>query len=536
MLREAGARTPAAEALVFPGVRLTYGELLDRAEWRARDLRALGVRPGDTFGILMPNSPQFVELMFGGALLGAAAVPINTRFRPRELRHVITDGRLRALVTTDEIDEHVNFRELLYEALPGLAESVEPIGLRLAAAPALAAIALVTDRPAAGIVDAATVRSLASGFAPPDPTSGPAPQDTAIILYTSGTTANPKGCVLSHRGIQLNAAHVAERFEMTRDDRMWNPLPMFHAGGIMLSAAVYVAGGTFISQARFDVDEAFGQLAAERVTIHYPLFPTITLTLMHDPRFAALDLGPARVVCSVAPPDVQRQIHDAYQPAVLVNAYGITELCGTVAYSQLDDPLEARLETCGRPLPGFEIRIVDPATNRPLPPDERGELVGRGPAMFGGYFGDPERTAEVVDTEGFLHTGDLASIDADGRIRYHGRLKDMLKVGGENVAAIEVESYLATHPAIKLAQVVGVPDERLQEIPAAFVELAPGAAATEAEIIDYCTGAIASFKVPRHVRFVSEWPMSATKIQKFRLRERLIDELSGAEHVPASTA
>jgi acyl-CoA synthetase (AMP-forming)/AMP-acid ligase II len=209
-----------------------------------------------------------------------------------------------------------------------------------------------------------------------------------------------------------------------------------------------------------------------------------------------------------------------------MSAYGITELCGTVIFTELDDPLEARVTTCGRPLPGFEVRVVDPETGDPLPAGQRGELVGRGPSRFDGYFANPEQTRLAIDDEGYFHTGDLCSIDDDGRVLFHGRIKDMLKVGGENVAAVEIESFLATHPAIKLAQVVGVPDDRLLEVPAAFVELNPGAELTEAEVIAYCTGKIAGFKVPRHVRFTDAWPMSATKIQKFRLRDQLLAELT----------
>jgi fatty-acyl-CoA synthase len=227
----------------------------------------------------------------------------------------------------------------------------------------------------------------------------------------------------------------------------------------------------------------------------------------------------------VAPADVQRQVQEAFGPAVLMSAYGITELCGTLVFTELDDPLEARVTTCGTPLPGFDLRVVDPETNAPLPVGVRGELVGRGPSRFDGYYRNAEQTDLAIDAEGYFHTGDLCSIDGDGRILFHGRIKDMLKVGGENVAAIEIESFLATHPAIKLAQVVGIPDPRLLELPAAFVELVPGASLSEAEAIAYCTGAIAGFKVPRHVRFVEEWPMSATKVQKFRLREQLLDEL-----------
>jgi fatty-acyl-CoA synthase len=331
--------------------------------------------------------------------------------------------------------------------------------------------------------------------------------------------------MLSHRAMLLDAAGIADRFAIPAGERWWDPLPMFHAGALMLMTGCFMAGATFISMQRFDVELAFDLIEQERVNVHYPLFPTITLTLMHHPRFKQLDLSRTRVVVNVSPPDVQRQVQEAYKPAILMNAYGITELCGTVVFTELDDPVDVRVETCGRALPGFELRVVDPETNEAVPPGERGELVGRGPSRFDGYYKNDEQTRAAIDDEGYFHTGDLCSIDENGRIAYHGRLKDMLKVGGENVAAIEIESFLATHPSIKLAQVVGVPDPRLLEIPAAFVELAPGAELSEADVIDYCKGQVAGFKVPRHVRFVTDWPMSATKIQKFRLRDRLLEEL-----------
>jgi fatty-acyl-CoA synthase len=523
IIQAAAARVPDSDALVFPDVRLSYAQLLEHAGWRARELQALGVERGDRVGILMPNAPDIVEFLVGAALLGATLVPINTRFKSRELRHVITDAELTALVTTDDIDEHVNFKTLLYDALPGLRDAADPTRLDLPDAPHLRGVALVGVRSAPGFVDGRSLRELAAGF--PEPTDGPRADDTALILYTSGTTAHPKGCMLSHRAIVLDAQGIAERFRIPADDRWWDPLPMFHAGALMLMSGVFVAGATFISMPRFDPDGAFDLIARERATVLYPLFPTITLTLIHHPRFADLDRSIVRVVTNVAPSDVQRQIHEAFEPAVLMSAYGITELCGTLVFTELDDPLEARLTTCGTPLPGFDLRVVDPDTNAPLPAGVRGELVGRGPSRFDGYYNNPEQTELAIDEDGYFHTGDLCSIDEAGRIWFHGRIKDMLKVGGENVAAIEIESYLATHPAIKLAQVVGIPDPRLLELPAAFVELVPGATLTESEAIAFCTGEIASFKVPRFVRFVDEWPMSATKVQKFRLRDQLIEEL-----------
>ncbi len=200
-------------------------------------------------------------------------------------------------------------------------------------------------------------------------------------------------------------------------------------------------------------------------------------------------------------------------------AYGLTEVGGVIAFNHPDESLEQRLTTCGRAFPGVEVKVVDPDTDAELAAGERGEILVRGYAVFDGYYKAPEKNAEAF-TDGWFRTGDLCALDADGSIEFHGRIKDMLKVGGENVAALEIESYLATHPAVKLAQVIGVPDERLLEVPAAFIELNPNTFATEEELIDYCKGKIASFKVPRHIRFVEEWPMSSTKVQKFRLLEQ----------------
>jgi acyl-CoA synthetase (AMP-forming)/AMP-acid ligase II len=524
LFREAARRRPEADALIFPDQRLSYAQLLEGAEQRARELRALGVGPGRRFGVLMPNAPAIVELLIAAGMTGATIVPINTRFKPRELAYLIANAELATLFTTDVIDEHVNFKTLLGEALPGLAEAEDPAHLDFEAAPQLRSIVLLSENSAPGFLDEPALRARAES----QPASAPDeahPDDTALLLYTSGTTAHPKGCMLSHRAIVNDAYGIAERFAIPPEDVWWNPLPMFHAGGIMLMSGCFVAGAASISTPRFDPDETFDMIERERPTVLYPLFPTITLTLMHHERFATAPREQVRVVVNVGPDDIQRQIQEAFAPAKLMSAYGITELCGTLVFTELDDPVEARVTTCGRPLPGFEMRVVDPDSGAELAPGERGELVGRGVSRFSGYYNNPEATRATIDDDGFFHTGDLCSIDAEGRIRYHGRLKDMLKVGGENVAAVEIESFLATHPAVKLAQVVGVPDARLIEVPAAFLELVPGGQLTEAEAIAYCKEQIAGFKVPRHVRFVTEWPMSATKIQKFRLRSQLLEEL-----------
>jgi fatty-acyl-CoA synthase len=524
MLRTTCERRPDAEALVFATRRLTYAELLEAGVRRARELRALGVGRGDRYGLLLPNSPEFVEYVVGGSLLGAAVIPINTRFKAHELRHVLTNGELTSLVTTDAIDEFTDLKDLLYETLPELRQRGDPMRLELSDAPHLRAVVLLGSSTSPGFVSADALAEAAALV--DEPTDEATPDDPFAIMYTSGTTAHPKGCVLTNAAFTSNAFAVAQRLRIPPDDRWWDPLPMFHLGGILLMSAVFAGGGTFISMTHFDPDKAFDLIDAERPTVIYSLFPPVTLTLMHHPRFTDCDWSDLRFVCSVAPTDVQAQIQDAFAPGVLVSAYGITELTGTVAYSELDEPLEQRLGTCGKPLQGYELRVIDPETGATLLARERGELVARGPQVFSGYFGDEEQTRAVIDEEGFFHTGDLCSLDDEGRILFHGRLKDMLKVGGENVAAVEIESFLATHPGVKMAQVVGVPDDRLVEVPAAFVEPVPGQTLTEEEVIAFCRGKIASFKVPRYVRFVDEWPMSATKVQKFRLREQLMDELA----------
>ena len=249
--------------------------------------------------------------------------------------------------------------------------------------------------------------------------------------------------------------------------------------------------------------------------------------LIHHPKFSDTDLSRITLMnanFAVQPPGIKEAMLEAMPNAIYVGTYGMTETGGTVCTSELTDSLEARCTRLGKPLPGLEVKIID-ADGNERPTGERGEILVRGYSLFEGYYKDPEKTAEAFEPDGFFHTGDIGSFDAEGQIMFHGRTKEMLKVGGENVAAAEIETYLAQHPAVKLAQAVGVPDKRLQEVPAIFVEKHEGHEISEQELIDFCKGQIASYKVPRYVRFVTEWPMSTSKIQKFRLREQILAEL-----------
>ena len=318
------------------------------------------------------------------------------------------------------------------------------------------------------------------------------------------------------------------RFLMTEQDAFWDPLPLFHCGGIVPMFGCFAVGAKYCHAGYFEPATALRTIQDERCTVLYPAFETIWRAVLDHPEFASTDLSAVRLLQNIATPERLAQYERAMPWAHQVTSYGSTECATNLTLPLPDDPYDVRIQTLGRPVEGMEVRIVDPETGVELGPGEMGELCWRGYSSFEGYYKDEETTARSFDAEGWFHSGDRASVDADGNLRYGGRLKDMLKVGGENVAAIEIEGFLVRHPAIAIAQVVGVPDARYDEVPAAFIQLAPGARLTENELLDFCLGAIATYKVPRYVRFVADWPMSGTKVQKFVLRERLEAELAEA--------
>jgi acyl-CoA synthetase (AMP-forming)/AMP-acid ligase II len=528
LLLRSAERRPEHEALVFPGRRLTYATLRDDALRAACSLAALGVAPGDHVGLLMPNCPDFVVAFFGAQLLGAVVVPVNTRFRSRELAYVFENADLKVLLTSDIVDDHVDFVERIADSLPGLA-GADPERLALPAAPLLEAIVLLGRREAPGMVGRTRFDELADALVDEDvliPFDGTSPDDTALMLYTSGTTAEPKGCLITHDAAIHAWTSAADRLRITPDDRVWDPLPLFHMsclGPLIFTTAL---GGTLITTTHFAPDAALDQIEQERATWLYSVFPPITMALLTDPSFGSRDLARVRGLLNVAPPETMRLIQAGFAGAVNVGGhFGMTEMSGAITCNEWDATPDEQAETHGAPLPETEVRAVDPGTGAERPPGVPGELLVRGRGLFRGYHRDPELTATAL-RGGWLHSGDLGVIDEHGLVTYLARLKDMLKVGGENVAPAEIESHLSTHPAVKLVQVVGAPDERLGEVVAAFVELAPGREATAEELVDHCRGRIASFKVPQHVRFVDEWPMSATKIQKFQLREQIAAELA----------
>jgi acyl-CoA synthetase (AMP-forming)/AMP-acid ligase II len=521
---------PDRTAVILPDQRSSYAEIRDAAFRRALSLQALGVGPGDHVGLLLPTGMDFVETMFATALLGAVTVPINARYMPPELAYVVENADLKVLLTTDKIAEAVNFVERLNLAFPDLVQA-DARRLDLQDVPLLRNIILYGNSEADGMLTEDQFSDLAE--------RGAIEQlhlsrlqihlgSTALILYTSGTTANPKGCMISHEAIVRNGAALANRYELTGEDSFWSPLPMFHIAAILPLTAIFAKGGTYVTTGYFQAGEALRMMEEDEVTATYPCFWTIMSDLVDHPDFEKTDLSRIKLMnanFAVQPPEIGEKMKKALPNAVFVGTFGMTETAGTVTTSRLDATEEQRFTRLGTPLSGMEVKAIDPETGEEAALGEKGEAWIRGYSTFTEYYKSPEKTAEALDDEGWFHSGDLISIDADGQLMFHGRLRDMLKVGGENVAAVEIEVFLQQHDAVKLAQVVGISDRRLTEVPAAFIELESGMEASEGELIAFCKGKIAGFKIPRYVRFVEEWPISSTKIQKFRLQDQLTEEL-----------
>ena len=517
-LTRAAAQWPDSTAIVLGADRLRWCDVLARARQYAAALRGAGLRRGDHVGLLLPNCLEYLLLFYGCALGGFRPVHLNARYKTDDLRYVIPHSDMRVLITSARSPGHADYVSMLHALHPELGHWDGRSTLSLAAAPQLRAVYCLHAGRDHRWPDLAALLALATDNRVEFETD---PEAIALVMYTSGTTAHPKACLLSHRALETAGRGLAQRFRMTAADRFWDPLPFFHMSTMLPLAACRASGAAFIGSEHFEAGAAVREIVAEGATILYPSFPTLTNALFEHPAFAPAALDHVRIVNNVGPPDLLRRYAALLPRATHVSAYGLTEAGGVISFNDLDDSPDQLAETCGAPFAGVDVRIVDPETLAPLPAGERGEILIRGPTLFSGYYRDEQKTREVMTADGWLRSGDLGALASGGRIRYLGRLKDMLKVGGENVAAIEIESHLCTHPAVKAAQVIGVPDDRLQEVPAAFIEPHAGATLDPHDVIRHCVGRIASFKVPRYVYFVSEWPLSATKIQKFRLRERV---------------
>ena len=514
------------DAIVFPEGRYSYQDISAYAQNISKALLALGVEPGDRVGYFLQECIDTVGIIIGAAKIGAITAPINSRFKTTELQQVIVHAGMKVIFTSSPAVA-TDFNGLINETFPQIAESPSQ-RLDFPEAPELEALITLDDIERPGTFNLSDVNELALTISDEVVAArqvGVRVRDTAIIMYTSGTTAMPKGAMLSHESFSRYAASIKKRMRLDEDDIFWAALPMFHIGGVAFVIASLFVGSTFIHTGNYNPDVALQQIRDERPTVALPAFETIWVPIVNHPTREEDDFDSIRLVMVVGVPERLRQFQEQTPHAPILNCFGQTEVCAFLSLCELDDEPELRFTKGGFPLPGMIAEVHDPESGQMLPNGSIGELWYRGPNMFDGYFRDPELTEEVFDERGFFRTGDICELDEDGRVTFVSRLKDMLKVGGENVSAAEVEGYLITHPSIALAQVVAAPDERYVEVPAAYIQLKPDAQATEGEIIDFCRGKIATYRVPRYVRFVEDWPMSGTKIKKVILREMIAEEL-----------
>lgn len=519
------ATTPDAEALVIDGVRIDYRTLYERVQSAAARMIAAGVEHGEHVGILMGNSVDWVVLFYAAASIGAVTVPVNTRFKLDELNYCLKQGDVRVLFYVD------TFLSIDYTQLLRAVEPAFDVTLPGEVLPLLRRAVLVGETERA--IPAGVERFDALPDTPEDRVEAAAraqrvtPEDILLIQYTSGTTSFPKGVLLRHRNMLLNAAASAQRIGVRADDRYFSVRPFFHVAGTTMSLLVaLVTGACLLSVPSFDVATVLTILDEERCTLTSGN-DTIFLMMMSHPDFRRERIH-LRGGWAAAGPEIMQKIHDVMGVKYMVGAYGQSEASPNVVLNDWRDPLEMRVAGWAAPHPGIEIRTVSPETGEVQPTNAPGEIQVRGWSVMKGYYNKPLETAKAFSDDGWLRTGDLGVIDADGRLRMLGRLKDVFRVGGENVAPAEVEETLFSHPAVQLAQVVGVPDARLGEVAAAFVVLRPGTEATSEELVAWCKSRCANFKVPRYLQIVHSFDdigmTGSSKVQKNKLREYAIRE------------
>jgi fatty-acyl-CoA synthase len=507
------------EALVdvAQGLRFTYAELNAEIDLIARGLMALGVDKGERVGIWAPNRAEWTITQYAMAKIGAILVNVNPAYRTHELAYVLNQSGARTLIadTAFKNSDYVAMVNEVRPEAPGLTDVVF----------------LGTDdwerlRASADAVPAEALSERLAGLANTEPIN---------IQYTSGTTGSPKGVTLSHRNILNNGYLVGELLEYTEDDRICIPVPFFHCFGMVLGNLAATSHGScmVIPAPGFDPAATLRAVQAERCTSLYGV-PTMFIAELGLPEFAEFRLDSLRtgiMAGSPCPVEVMRKvIEHMHMPGVSI-CYGMTETAPVSTQTRTDDALERRVGTVGRVGPHLEIKVVDPTTGETVPRDVTGEFCTRGYSVMSGYWDDQEKTAEVIDGDGWMHTGDLAAMDACGYIQITGRIKDIVVRGGENISPREIEEFLHTHPDVVDGHVIGVPDERYGEELMAVVKLRDGAPELTIEALrEFCLGSIAKFKIPRYLRIVDDFPMTVTgKIRKIEMRQQAIEYLGVRE-------
>jgi fatty-acyl-CoA synthase len=520
LVDQAAERWGKREALAFEDRRWSFDQFRAETDRVAKGLIAAGVQPGDHVCLWLVNRPEYLFTLFAVSKIGAVLVPINTRFRTRDMAYIVTQSDATTLITAQR-SGLIDYLAMVEELLPGLREQ-QAGALEIPTVPALRRVILLGDAPAPGTLDWAAM--LREGERVPDlevqrRRDATDPDGTAFIMYTSGTTGFPKG-VMQGNNVIRNVRDLANRLGMTPNDGALNYWPLFHVYGFWLALLSAATGSRQVLMGAFDPGEALRLIESERITMVHGLDTTHFKELLEHPSRAARDLSSLRTGTLPAGMRSTEPIARRAQELLrTITVFGMTEVGLGATVSYLDSDLEVRTTMSGWPQNGYEIKVIDPASGATQPPDEPGEICVRSYAVMQGYYNKPEETARAIDADGWLHSGDLGYLRADGCLRFLGRYKDMLRVGGENVDPMEVEAFVLEDPRINQVAVVGLPDARLAEVPVAFIIPKDGGQLSEEDVIARCRGQLASFKIPRHVFFVEEFPMTGSgKVQKFLLR------------------
>lgn len=543
LLEKVAQENPDNDALVYVdrGLRYTYREFNEVCKNVAKGLMKLGIEKDEHIAIWATNKPEWVTTQFATGKMGAVLVTVNTHYKSFELEYLLKQSDSATLILMSGFKGN-EYLDIIYELCPELKECA-PGQLQSARFPKLKKVILLGEERHPGIYNWDDVLALGETVSDEelaDRQQSLDPNEVMNMQYTSGTTGFPKGVMLTHNNVVNNARAIADCLNFTPADRLCIPVPMFHCFGCVLATMTcVVSGATMVPVESFNPVAVLNSVQTEKCTAVHGV-PTMFIAELEHPDFDKYDLSSLRtgiMAGSPCPIEVMRQVIDKMGMKEITITYGQTEASPAITMTSTNDPIDVRVNTVGKHMPGVEVKIVNPETGEELPYGETGELCAKGYNIMKGYYKMPEATNAAIDAEEWLHTGDLAVMDEAGYCKITGRVKDMIIRGGENVYPREIEEFLYTHDAVGDVQVVGVPSVKYGEEVMACIRLREGVECSEEEIREYCTGRIAKFKHPRYIKFMDEFPMTASgKIQKYKLRELAIKEYSLEKAAAIETA
>lgn len=518
--------TPDKDFIVYPdrNLRFSYAEFNQRVDYLAKALLHLGMRPDDKLGIFANNVPDWLTFMFATAKIGVVLVTINTNYKTHELEYLVKNSDLKALCLVNGWKDS-DYVQMVYELVPELKESQRGY-LQSEKFPFLKNVIFIGQEKHRGMFNTAELILLGSQLDDKlllEVKSTVKCHDVVNMQYTSGTTGFPKGVMLTHYNILNNGVATGQCMNYTADDRLCVCVPMFHCFGCVLAlCAIITHGATMVMVENFDPLVVLASVQKEKCTALYGV-PTMFISELNHPMFSMFDLSTLRTGIMAGAPcpiETMNEVMNKMNMSELIIVYGLTESSPGMTATRTYDPPHIRSTTVGKAYPAVEVKVADPETGNELKPGEQGELCCRGYNVMKGYYKNPEATANAIDREGWLHSGDLGVMDEDGYFRVTGRIKDMIIRGGENIYPREIENFLYTMPQIQAVEVVGVPSPKYGEEVGAFITRRPGAELREEDVTDFCRGKISRYKIPKYIFFVEEFPMTASgKIQKYKLRE-----------------